>query len=236
MAWRLLPFFGRKEEKEVVNNLEKHVDLIVETVDGLKNVVNAFCEEDFDRMDELIEEVSSKEKIADDLRREIESRLHEGAFLPASRENLHRLVERVDEIADTAEAAVKMFQIREKSFHSMCLVFSEKCVEISQELKDKLLLLVESVVKVVDTLKVSIHLLNVDMKEASLKAREVDLREEESDEIEHQTLKYLFHAEGELDVLSIIQLREIISLIGDVADKAEDASDIVSTIAVRHGA
>ncbi len=202
----------------------------------MKNVVNAFCEEDFDRMDELIEEVSSKEKIADDLRREIESRLHEGAFLPASRENLHRLVERVDEIADTAEAAVKMFQIREKSFHSMCLVFSEKCVEISQELKDKLLLLVESVVKVVDTLKVSIHLLNVDMKEASLKAREVDLREEESDEIEHQTLKYLFHAEGELDVLSIIQLREIISLIGDVADKAEDASDIVSTIAVRHGA
>ncbi len=233
MSWRVL-VFGRTQDKEILGYVQKHMEIVEKTVEELKKVVDAFCEEDFDRMEELIERVNIAEGEADDLRREIDSKLRDSNLSVVSRENLFKLVERLDEVADAAKTAVRMFQVREKSFHSMCIVFSEKCMEISQELKNRLLSLVNSVVETVETLRESINYMNTDMHNAAFKAKEVDQREEEVDEIEHETLKMLFQAEGELDVLSIIQLREIISLIGNVADKAEDASDIVSMIAVRH--
>ncbi|MFQ6051031.1 MAG: DUF47 domain-containing protein [Candidatus Hydrothermarchaeota archaeon] len=233
MSWRSL-VFGKPQDKEILDRIQKHMKMVEKAVEELKNVVDVFCDEDFDKMGEMIEKVNIAEAEADDLRREIESLLREGKTQTDIRENLFKLIERLDEVADAAKTAVRMFQVREKSLHSMCIVFSERCIEISKELKSRLLSLVDSVLETVKTLRESINYMNTDMHQAAFMAREVDRKEEEVDEIEHETLKMLLHAEGELDVLSIIQLREIISQIGNVADKAEDASDIVSIIAVRY--
>jgi predicted phosphate transport protein (TIGR00153 family) len=88
-----------KKEQEVTDNMRKHIKLLCSTCDLLKTALE---KDDRNLMRNLID----LERESDSIRREIISKIYEGAFLPYLRPDLCRFVEIVDHVFDVLENTV----------------------------------------------------------------------------------------------------------------------------------
>ena len=77
MAW--LP---RQEEKKILDLCKSHLDKIVETVKAMKEVVYAFCNEDFNTLEEHYKKTSDNERNADDIKHRILLEVSRGFLHP----------------------------------------------------------------------------------------------------------------------------------------------------------
>jgi len=82
-----------KKEQEVTGNMRKHIKLLCSTCDLFKTALE---KDDRNLMRNLID----LERESDSIRREIISKIYEGAFLPYLRPDLCRFVEIVDHVFD----------------------------------------------------------------------------------------------------------------------------------------
>ena len=85
-----------KKEQEVTENIRKHIELLCSTCDLFKIAL-----EKDDR--NLMRKLMNFERESDSIRREIISKIYEGAFLPYLRPDLCRFVEIVDHVFDLLE-------------------------------------------------------------------------------------------------------------------------------------
>ena len=212
-----MPIFGGKE-KNVFGAIEAHLDIVRKTLESFKELVSVYLEKDFEKAGELVKEVENHEREADTLRREIEMMLYEGAFLPASRGDYVSLVELIDKVADSAESAA----------HSLTLAKPR----IPKELAPLVIELLNAAIKTYDDLITSVNALDEDVNKALDYAKKVEIDEEEADKIERKLLQKIFESEKMTTYAKIIW-NEVITKIGDIADKAEDASDQVMLMAIK---
>ena len=98
-----------KKEKEVVELLLKHMD-VVETclATGIKTIQTYFMGNTREAKD-LAKQVDQIETDADLIRFKIRDKLYAGAYLPRLREDIYRLVEAVDEVANAGEKCCDFF-------------------------------------------------------------------------------------------------------------------------------
>jgi len=91
-----------KKEQVVIEGLTKHIKLLCSAIEvferGLKNK-------------ELMDDVKELEREADIIRREVISRIYDGAFLPYLRPSLCKLTELVDNVFDFLKDAAYLYQI-----------------------------------------------------------------------------------------------------------------------------
>jgi predicted phosphate transport protein (TIGR00153 family) len=85
-----------KTEQEVTDNMRKHIKLLCSTCDLFRTALE---KDDRNLMRNLID----LERESDSIRREIISKIYEGAFLPYLRPDLCRFVEIVDHVFDVLE-------------------------------------------------------------------------------------------------------------------------------------
>ncbi len=88
-----------KKEQQVTSNMRKHIKLLCSTCDLFKIALE---KDDRNLMRNLID----LERESDSTRREIISKIHDGAFLPYLRPDLCRFVEIVDHVFDVLEDIV----------------------------------------------------------------------------------------------------------------------------------
>ncbi|MBU4208842.1 MAG: TIGR00153 family protein [Proteobacteria bacterium] len=88
-----------KKEQEVTDNMRKHIKLLCSTCDLFRTALE---KDDRNLMRKLID----LERESDSIRREIISKIYEGAFLPYLRPDLCRFVEIVDHVFDVLEDIV----------------------------------------------------------------------------------------------------------------------------------
>lgn len=91
-------FFGGKSEKEVVVKIAELISLLCSACELFNEAVKKG-----DR--NLMAEIHVVERKGDEIRREIASKIYEGAFLPYLRPNIYRLVEMIDDVMDKLEDA-----------------------------------------------------------------------------------------------------------------------------------
>ena len=213
--------------KNPFESLEPFTAKIQEGVEVLKQAVRAYMDEDEEEFDKLSEKVCQIEHEADKIKREIRNSLPKGIFMPVDRFQFFFLIKELDKILDSAEDVV--------------VWLSFKRGVILKEVRKEFLTLLEISTTSVPILMRAIRLLPravgfIKKDKQLLKEiiREVRQKEWESDQIAQCIVKTIFNlphvdcAVGKgVDCLTIHHLLETTKYIGNIADHAENAVDII---------
>jgi predicted phosphate transport protein (TIGR00153 family) len=208
-------FFGKKEE-QIIKRFKDHLHAVEKTVERFRDFMNSYLDGD-EKSEELAKEVMDLETEADHIRRETETLMYSGAFLPNFRGDLLGLIESVDVIADRAETVVRLIDLQKTEFPE----------EIKEGVKKQSVI----VLNTYKALKNAIEMMFEDMEESAKYVSETERLEHEEDELEWDLIRKLFSLD--IDRAKKLELRELITLIGDIADLSEDSSDRVEIILLK---
>ena len=212
-------FFGKETQVEKLSKL--HVELVYQCAYKFVDVMEHFYEHNLDAMDNEVNEITRLEKEADEIRRKMEIEFFKGAFLPFDREDRINLAEQVDSVADAVQSATYAISLGKITFPTS---FKEDFIE-----------LVKTSCDTVSLLKECIEMLDTDLGAALSKTHDIEKKEDEGDIIERRIISKLYESYriDEVSILKFIELKDIAEKIGNIADRAEDASDRVPIIVAK---
>jgi predicted phosphate transport protein (TIGR00153 family) len=215
---------GRKERR-VLDLISDHFGVVVRTVEQLEPLLSAAKTGDWEKVSQITDKVGELETIADGLHRDAVVAISQGAFFSGTREDFLELMEEDDEIADATQNAARIIAespIDPKSFQ----VLYKEGEPTVDDLFTKL-------ISAVRLLEDSVRALETDAEVAVSKSLLVERAEEEGDEIKNHLIKSIFAHKSELEVLTLLQLRDFVLKLDDIADAAEDSSDLVITLVAK---
>jgi hypothetical protein len=204
--------------KSPFDGLLKHAEKVKECVSLLKEEMEAYCREEWDKFDKLVNEVAELEHEADLIKGNIRAHLPKSIFMPVDKSSFLTCLREEDAILDYAEDA------------GVWLKF--KRTKIPEEIKDDFLKHLIRVIECVEAYERAIKgvkrlVRGTFRKKERIKAKEAikeaHRKEWEADEIERRLTKQIFKLE--LDPLSIFHLIKVVELIGDIANHTENAGD-----------
>ena len=190
----------------------------------LKNVISSVEQLNWALVKRQAEIVSKYESMADDLHREAVIEIAQGAFFAGMREDFLDLIEKVDDIADASQDAARV--IAEAPI-------DRKVLEYLQKGDSTLRRFVDCIDTCVTTLGESIESLRTNAEVAVNKSLEVEKAEEAADQINSELILSLSTHRQQIDVLTYLQVKEAIFKLDEVADAAENCSDLVITVVVK---
>jgi len=211
-------FFSlKKREEEVFEFIDKQLSLTIAAVDHLCISLKYLKMLDFEAFKRNYSEIDLLEKKADDIHRKIVEEICEGAFFGGIREDLLNMLEKVDNIADSAKDSAKILTLRRLEDRIINYVFED----------NDLIDFFSNCFMAVMKLKEVINGLEKGRDFAFKHVSAVEEHEEKADELKARVLKRIFEKAEEFNVLSVMQLKDFINIADSIADNAEDASDIV---------
>jgi len=152
------------------------------------------------------------------IREDIISMLYGEAFLPDFKESMLTLTQSLYEIMKSIKDAGRAITSR-KPDEKLCTTLQSNFVSylsLIQEGAEKLVLM--------------ISLLKKDIKEAIRIGKEIQLIERNGDEIKDLMIQRLYENEKESDIISILQLKDVITFLDDILDGMEDSTLSVETL------
>jgi len=208
---------GSKKEHEVFSGVLSLLETVTGTVDSFEKSVSSWAQGDTKSANEMVERVFEGETKADEIHRELSLRIAEGAFFGGVREDILDLLEKIDNIADSAKDAAR--------FISSDSRLSTEAQDMlgSSDMKQFMAALKGSVAALTDLVRA----LNQGKREALGKVHSVEGFEEEADTHKDAFIKNLLSSYGSMNPVTVIQLRDFAFVADDVADNAEDASDVI---------
>ncbi|MBW1963242.1 MAG: DUF47 domain-containing protein [Deltaproteobacteria bacterium] len=212
--------FFFKKEKEVVELLIKHLDIVEACLNTVIRTAQNYLQGNIQDAKNLAKEVDAIENQADLVRYEIRDKLYAGAYLPRLREDIYRLVESVDEVANAAEHC--------------CDFFLNQRPQIPEQLKVMFLAAVQESLGIINPLKHSILCFlkgECPIEVSRQHAKEVGLKESDVDHIEWDLTKDIFTSS--LDFSHKIHLKLCLDAIAKVSDRAEDAADQLDLVILK---
>ena len=224
---RLLGSFrlsGRKQEP-VVRMILDHLKLAVDAVSELKRMLDRLRADDWDAGRGIAHKIAELEKQADGIHRNAVMKIARGAFFSGTKEDFLRLIEADDQIVDYVKDAARVLTEAPLSAGTVDILFGE----INMAAPDML----SRIVAAIQALTDAVRALEIDAKQAMDRAIAVEMAEEEADDIKERLLGRIIERRGELDPLVILQLRDFVLQLDNIADAAEDASDIIVELIVK---
>lgn len=216
-------FFLRGKERTILDGIYEHLAQARATFDKLAALVGAVAAGDDARSDALMGEVMEAESKADAIHRELSTKIAEGAFFGGVREDFLNLLEAIDSIADAAKDAARLLVIdRIRDTRALSILSSENAGVFLQNLGSA-----------VDALTDLIKGFEIDKKTIVSRVHRVEEFEELADGRKDALLRELFAFPRIGDTLAVIQLRDFLFAADDVADNAEDASDVVLVLVAK---
>lgn len=170
--------------------------------------------ESFERSMQLVERAETK---ADKLRREIETVLYKNELLPDSRGDMLNLLESLDRVPNRIETVIR----------NVCM----RRVEIPKEMAPNLKEMLVPVQTCVETLLTAVRMLFSEPSTVRAAVDDVDRLESECDAIQYRTIREVYAMD--LELASKMQLEQMLSEIGGIADRAEDVGTVVEIIAIK---
>lgn len=211
--------FSGKAERKIRELFNEQIKVISESLTILTQTVEAFINDDED-IAEYSFRLHNKEHEADEIRRQIESVITEGAFLPFYREDYQRLADLIDDAADRAVGVAQALVLQKPEF--------------PKELHSDFLKLARQVEATFIPFKQIASLFDKP-EEAEKLCLEVSKSEQECDSIEWKLLKKLYAVEG-MDRAEQLLSGRIIQLLSRTADAIENAADRVQLVIIKQKA
>ena len=152
------------------------------------------------------------ESEADLVRHDIRDKLYSGAYLPLLREDIYKLIESIDKVANASEAS--------------CDFFLNQRPSIPDEMRPHFLAVARESLCIIDSLKLAVLCYfrgDCQIETVRDHTKEVGFQESRVDKLEWDLTKEIFTSS--LDFSHIIHLKHCLDSIVEVSDRAEDAAD-----------
>lgn len=209
-----------KKEKEVIDLIEQHADRMETCLTTAITTLQAYLEENIAQAKILARQTDALESEADLIRLQIRDRLYSGAYMPLVREDIYKLVESLDRVANAAEKC--------------CDTFLNQRPEIPVELRPPYLEIIRTALGVGEPLKHAVlcYLRGICPVEVSRgHAKEVGLAESKVDSMEWDLTKKIFSSQ--LSYGHKVHLRRCLDSIASVSDRAEDSADQLELVSLK---
>jgi predicted phosphate transport protein (TIGR00153 family) len=165
-------------------------------------------------------EVDVAESAADTITREVNRLLHKTFITPLDREQIHTLINTMDDVADLMQDAAEtmaLYDVRRMTEEIVRL--TDLCVKSAERLKHAVSLLHD--------------IADPDTAAAALKTcDEIDQLESDADRVMRNAMSRLFRDEP--DVREVIKLKAIYELLETITDKCEDVAKLIEGVILEH--
>lgn len=213
-------WLSRREEKKILGLCKVHLDTIVETVKGMREVVYAFCDGDVKTLEEAYKRTFDHEREADDVKHGIMRDVSIGPLHPIDREEVIRLVLTADDIAENAKSGASKLRFS-----------STEC--LTDGVKTNLKEMAGRCVEIVEMVRTAFEKLSEGPDAAIEAANQVEKLEESIDEFRLGLIKMVLQCGDEVKSLGPwFMLLNAIENMEDVADRSEDVADVIRSIAI----
>jgi len=197
---------------------QEHLRKVLEISRKVPQMVESFVKEDKKTAQQLFTEIKQLRDSVDVARRTVAQELSEIGAILMSREDFLRFTNLTSEIADFCEGiAFRLFEMMERKW------------KVAPDVKNDLMKFSEAVFETISKLRETAMTLSYGSAKTLEKAREVEIAERIVDDLYRELEVKILNSHIEIPVLLL--LRDVIGLMEDAADKAEDASDAARILA-----
>ena len=192
----------------------QHADRIVEAARAFSQLVANYS--DTHLRDQYNQDVDNAERAADRVTHEVNRTLHKTFITPIDREQIHSLINTMDDVADLIQDSAEtmaLYDVRHMTDEITRLTaLSVKCCD-----------------KLRDAVKFLGRIAEPAIAEATLKAcEEIDRLESDADRVMRSAMSKLFREEP--DVREVIKLKAIYELLETITDRCEDVANLIEGI------
>ena len=202
--------------KSPIKPIQKHIDKVTECSELLIPFFEECADANWIKADIIRKEISSLERNADELKREVRLTVPKGLFMPMDRSDLIDLVKRQDMIANTVKDIAGRMYGRQ--------------LQIPSEFSDNFMAYTKRSIDAVKQAKKAINELD-ELLELGFRGREVDIItemivvleaiEDDTDRLQIRLRRHLLALEQDLNPVDVMFLYQIIEWVGSLADHAE---------------
>jgi predicted phosphate transport protein (TIGR00153 family) len=197
---------------------QDHLRKVLEITRKVPQLVDAFVKGDKVTVKQLHTEIRKAEEEVDIARRTVAQELAEIGAILISREDFLRFTNLASEIADFCEGiAFRLLEIMDRGW------------KVPSQIKKDLSKLSDAMFETVSKLRETAMTLNYGANKASEKSREVEVAERVVDDL-YRDLEVKILSSN-IEIPTLLLLRDVLQLMEDAADKAEDASDAARILA-----
>lgn len=175
-------------------------------------------ERDLTQRLEYMKQIKDVEHIGDDITRSLLTELNGTFITPFDREDIHELINNMDDVVDYIHAASKRIHFYKVSN------FPEEFVQIADR--------IHSANKEIQNVLRSVRSVN-DFKNHVLSCEKISEYESEVDDIYQEYLSELF--DTEINAIDLIKKRDILTTLEKAIDKCDDVGNIFSSLIVKMG-
>jgi predicted phosphate transport protein (TIGR00153 family) len=208
--------FAKGKGSNMQELLLAHARLVIQCVDNFNGMIDALRLLDFEKARKFEDAVDRYETEADDVHRDAVTQICKGSFFGYMREDLLQMMEMVDSVADSAKEAARSLMWRKVPEQIL-----------TKFLNDTAMNYVKESARTARALLPVLESLSMKRDIVIEKVRVVEHLEESADVLKNKLFQELYGKADEYDTLTVLQLKEFIDLTDNIADKAEDASDII---------
>ncbi|MCS7124167.1 MAG: DUF47 family protein [Candidatus Bathyarchaeota archaeon] len=196
--------------RRALNICQEHMRKVLDLTRKVPQMIECLIKNNKEEAESIYNEIRASEDDVDNARRLVSKELAEIGAILLSREDFLRFTNLASEIADFSEGiAFRLLQMMKHNWN------------VPEDLKKDLLKLSEAVLETVVKLRETTLVLAYSPEKAMEKASEVETAEREVDEL-YRTLEIKL-LNSKLKIQALLLLRDILQLLEDSADKAEDA-------------
>jgi predicted phosphate transport protein (TIGR00153 family) len=218
--WRGIEFIARGD-REILRSYDDLLNYVFKQIDSLKRLVTYIADEDWELASNEAAMIGTFESLADDTQQKASLRICRGAFFSGLSEHFLELLEKIDDMADFAKdasTAATEINLRTPVFHSLL------------KDQDSLYNMIEEVTQSAKALKVAIESLTRGSDPVIEAILEVRKHEKLADGIREKLTRSLYAQKSDVDLLTLLQIKEFISSLDLIADAAEDSAETLLAI------
>ncbi len=209
-----------KKEKEVIDLIEKHVEKVVECLNVANEALQAYLDSDIAQAKNLARQADNLESMADMIRHQVREKLYYGAYMPVLREDVYKLVESHDVVANAAEKCCDSFLNQRPVIPKPMETDFRNIIDVSMGVGEPLKHAVLCYLKGICPVEVSRQ-----------HAKEIGLMESKVDSLEWDLTKQIFSSE--LEYSHKLHLKSCLDHIVAITDRAEDSADHLELVTLK---
>lgn len=200
--------------------LTVHIEKVSECIELTHPLINNFIEGNFEAVEKTFSDITKKEHEADLVKDDIREHLPKSIFMPVSREDLLKLLQRQDSIADCCE--------------DIAILLSVRNTVVIDELKEDFAEFVEQAISAanatVELVKQMHELMESSFSGPSAedvltKIEKISYLEWKSDKKKYKLVKKMFTLDSKIDPVSQVLFLKIFDVISGIADSAENTAN-----------
>ena len=208
-----------RAKRRALNLCQDHLRKVIDITRKITLLMDALMKNDKAAAKQLHEETQKLSDEVDNAKRMVGKELVEIGAILLNREDFLRFTDVTSEIADLCKGIT--FRV---------LAMMERKWDVPSDLKGGISELASAVFESVAKLRDTFFTLNYGSADLTEKAKDVELAERNVDNLYRELeIKIL---ESNLNIHTVLLLRDIVQLLEDTADKIEDASDAVRILAL----